>query len=138
MHRSLRQMFFTLVIFCLALGLAGAQENWPQYLRNSSNNPVVPFAAAVTNITGGSQWQTGAQGLNTGAGIVIAGGTFISPHFEGAATFLDDTDDRVTLRGFAAATGGLYWETGPLDVGVSVSFGSGSTPTIDHAAQTVY
>lgn len=113
----------------LASGIARA--DWPLVHYAPGNNALVAGNATITDLAPAPEWNTGPQDLQTSSRAVIAGGLLY-------AVATQSSPDRVWIKSFDLADGQLENESGNLDEGVSVSFGTASSPSIDTVAGALF
>lgn len=113
----------------LATGMARA--DWPLVHYAPGNNALVVGNATITDLAPAPEWNTGPQNLQTSSRAVIAGGRLY-------AVATQASPDRIWIKSFDLADGQLEDESANLDEGVSVSFGTASSPSIDTVAGALY
>lgn len=120
-----------LVLLCVAIATAHTRADWLHPHLDGTNNAVQPISAQLMNLDGPPIWTV--PGLNLAAGSPIS----LMPPFLFHPAH-DSDADRVTLLALNVETGGVFWESTPLDVDNTVAFGSLSAAAADPADRSVY
>lgn len=122
----------------LAALATSARADWPSIHRTAGNNAVVPISTSGTPLAQTARWSSVASDYYDVVRPILFDGKLIVVAANDGGTPYNEVDDSLKLRALDAASGAQLWESVALDVGVTVSYLSTSTPTIDTTNRRIY
>lgn len=135
-HRIIAR--FALACAAISLFVIPAQAAWTGVHKDASNNALQSTESDLDNFETDLDWVTTGALLAADAGVAIHGGVIYAPAHDNADTWSNYTDDVSTIKAFSGADGSETWESPELEAGISVGYGSASTPTVDPDSGAIY
>ncbi len=108
-----------------------ARGEWSRPHAGAGNNPLQPIPAQLTNVNAAPLWGAVSLNLPGGATPTILPPYVFHPVHDAATT-------RVTVVALNAETGGVFWESDPLDVDNTINYLSATSTAVDPETRALY